>query len=183
MTRTEKWLNRWCAKPKFVYDNCYSRLDQPLQARTFRIHQKHDVHPDPLWKFYMPYDAHEREQLLQMRHARNLVIKDQLQKGNNVQFRCSGLSMYPAVQEGGYCVFEPVLCLSKLQIGDIVFCQIEPEETFCAHTISGLSKPSAASAQYGDDDGEWVNFSISTQHGKQVGNCYRYQIYGSLVKV
>ena len=109
MTRTNKRLSHSSSKSKFVYDNCYSRLDQPLPGRTFRIHQKHDVHPDPLWKFYMPYNAHDQEQLLQMRHSRNLVIKEQLQKGNNLQFCCSGLSMYPAMQEGDLCVFEPVL--------------------------------------------------------------------------
>ena len=119
-----------------------------------------------------------------MSHARNLVIKDRLQDGNPVQFRVWGQGMYPRVHKGDCCIFEPVVCLSTLRVGDIVFCQLEPQGKYCAHMINGVPKQSAASAQYTDDDLDgWLTFHISTQHAKRVGKCYGHNIYGLLVEV
>ena len=117
-----------------------------------------------------------------MSHARNLVIKDLLQEGNPVQFRVWGKGMQPRVHKGDCCIFEPVVCLATLQVGDIVFCQLEQEGKFCAHEISYVPKQSAASAQDDDFDG-WLPFHISTQSGKRIGTCPGHNIYGGLVEV
>ena len=117
-------------------------------------------------------------------HARNLILKEQLREGHPVQFRCWGLSMYPRVLEGDCCIFEPVVVLSKLRIGDLVFCQTQPDDNFFARTISWALTPSVASARDGDGDiGTWKKYGIATQKGKHVGHCYGNNIYGRLVEV
>ena len=83
MTGEAKWLSRWSSKSKFVHDKCYSRLDQPLQARTFRIHEEHDVHPDPKWGWFHPlYEDHELQEEKRWMHTRNLLIQHELKDGN-----------------------------------------------------------------------------------------------------
>ena len=62
---------------------------------------------------------------IRMMHARNLAIKERLQSGNPVQFRVWGLNMYPSVHKCDCCLFEPVGYVSKLRIGDIIFCQLD----------------------------------------------------------
>ena len=119
-----------------------------------------------------------------MSHARNLAIKDLLQEGNPVQFRVWGLSMYPLVHKGDCCLFEPVVYVSKLRIGDIIFCQLDIGSRFFAHKISGITIP-AASAPTAEDEnfrtGE--TYTISAPNGKCVGYCKGHTIYGRLVEV
>ena len=60
-----------------------------------------------------------------MMFARNHVIKQELKAGNPVQFRCWGFCLHPWVCDGDCCIFEPVVCLSSLRRGDIVFCHVQ----------------------------------------------------------
>ena len=169
----------------------YKRLNQPMgmdirchkqRICPFRINENHDVHFDPEWDWYVQDNAPAWFERVRMMHARSLVIKEQLQMGNPVQFRVWGQGMYPRVHKGDCCIFEPVVCLATLQVGDIVFCQLEQEGKLCAHEISYVPKQSAASAQDDVFDG-WLTFHISTQYGKWIGTCLGNNIYGRLVEM
>ena len=92
--------------------------------------------------------------------------------------------MYPSVHKCDCCLFEPVGYVSKLRIGDIIFCQLDIGSRFVAQKISGISM-TAASASTGEEldvrTGE--TYTISAQNGKCVGFCKGHTIYGRLVEV
>ena len=92
--------------------------------------------------------------------------------------------MYPSVHKCDCCLFEPVGYVSKLRIGDIIFCQLDIGSRFVAQKISGISM-TAASASTGEEldvrTGE--TYTISAQNGKCVGSCKGDTIYGRLVEV
>ena len=116
--------------------------------------------------------------------ARNLVIKEQLQRSNSVQFRVCGLSMPPLVHKGDCCLFEPVVYVSRLRIGDIIFCQLDVGSRFLAHKISGITIPAASAPTAEVEDfrtGE--TYTISAQNGKCVGFCKSHTSYGRLVEL
>ena len=125
---------------------------------------------------------------MQLMHSRNLIIKEQLADGNPVQFRCWGACLAPVAEPDDCCIFEPVVSLSKLKVGDIVFCQIEKECIYCAKQgnfyAGAITKvPSAESAQCADEsDGALLRFEISTHLGSIVGTALGYNIYGRLVE-
>ena len=87
----------------------------------------------------MPESGAAWDERVRMMHARNLVIKEQLQRGNLVQFRVWGLSMYPLVHKGDCCLFEPVVYVSRLRVGDIIFCQLDIGSRFVARKIRSAS--------------------------------------------
>ena len=91
--------------------------------------------------------------------------------------------MYPSVHKCDCCLFEPVGYVSKLRIGDIIFCQLDIGGGFYVHKISGMSVP-AASASTGEelDVRNGQTYTISAQNGKCVGSCKGDTIYGRLVE-
>ena len=184
---------RWPAPSTDFNEKFDKRLNQPmgmdirchrLEICPFRIYEEHDVNFGPEWDWYVPDNAPAWYERVRMMHARNLVIKEQLQRGNPVQFRVWGLSMYPLVHKGDCCLFEPVVYVSRLRIGDIIFCQLDIGSRFFAHKISGITIPAASAPTAEDEDfrtGE--TYTISAQNGKCVGFCKGHTIYGRLVEV
>ncbi len=150
----------------------------------FRIYEEDDVNFGPEWDWYVPDNPTAWTERARGMHARNLVIKKQLKAGNPVQFRVWGLSLYPLAHKGDCCLFEPVLYLSKLRIGDIIFCQLDIGGGFYAHKISGITIPAASAPTAEVEDfrtGE--TYTISVQNGKCVGSCKGDTIYGRLVEL
>ena len=87
-----------------------------------------------------------------------------LTKGNPVQFRNLGDYIYPAAHDKDCCLLEPVICLSHLKVGDIVFCQIGTPGQFDAGKIMASPVESAESTQAANEQyGAWLKFQISTQ--------------------
>ena len=124
----------------------------------------------------MPDNPTAWNERIRMVLARNLVIKEQLQRGHSVQFRVCGLSMSQLVHKGDCCLFEPVVFVSKLRIGDIIFCQLDVGSRFCT--------PAASAPTAEDEDfrtGE--TYTISAQNCKCVGFCKGHRIYGHLVEL
>ena len=129
------------------YKKCYRRLNQPnewLQCATeidhrvctFRIYEDHAIQTDPrLRDGQSKYSTKERNRLMR---SRNLMIKEMLTKGNPVQFRNLGDCMFPTARDKDCCLFEPVIRLSHLKVGDIVFFQIGTPGQFYAGKISAL---------------------------------------------
>ncbi len=116
-------------------------------------------------------------------HSRSLMFKEMLTKGNPVQFRNLGDCMFPTAHDKDCCLFEPVMCVSHLKVGDIVFCQIGTPGRFYAGKISALPLESAESAQAASQDcGSWLTFQISTTHSKFPLPANGCQIYGRLVE-
>ena len=117
-------------------------------------------------------------------HTRNLLIQHELKDGNPVQFRVRGHSMQPRALKGDCVIFEPVIYPSTLMAKDIVFCNPNGGERFCAHMISEVQEPPVAiSHQHHRELCRWLEFTIGTQSGHRVGNCYGQNIYGRLVEV
>ena len=192
---------RWSSRSRDGFDKCYTRLNQPMDmslaaaesarrndsmALPFRLYEEHDVHPNPDWEGYEPankFDWKERQRLMA---TRNIVIQHQLQEGNPVQFRCWGPNMHPRAHEGDWVIFEPVLDLSELQVGDIVFCRAGGTFTYRAQTITGMSAYSEAiaAAQGTDYDIGWRRYIISAQKGnKFIDIIHGHNMFGRLVEV
>ena len=106
------WV-RWSAPSRDFNETFYKRLNQPMD-RDIRCHR---LKICPEWDWYVPESSAAWDERLRRKHVRNLVIKEQL--------RVCSLSMYPLVHKGDCCLFEPVVYVSKLRIGDIIFCQLD----------------------------------------------------------
>ena len=93
--------------------------------------------------------------------------------------------MHPRAHEGDWVTFEPVLDLSQLEIGDIVFCRTGGPFEYCAQVITGMSAYSEliAAAHRTEYDLGYRNYLISTQKGKFVNIIHGHNIFGRLVEV
>ena len=91
--------------------------------------------------------------------------------------------MYPSVHKCDCCLFEPVGYVSKLRIGDIIFCQLDIGGGFYAHKISGITIPAASAPNAEDEDFRTEEYTISAQNGRRVGSCKGHTIYGRLMEV
>ena len=109
---------------------------------------------------------------MHLRHTRNILIKQQLQKGQGVQYRSSGWSLWPKVHSGDLCLYEPVLDPDKLKLDDVVFCEVQPGNRFFAHLVSDITW--SRGVRY---------FTISNIKGKENGWCRDEHIYGRLIQV
>ena len=107
------------------------------------------------------------------------MIKDQLHRGENVQYRSGGSSLYPRVHSGDTCMLEPVTSASDLKLGDRVFCQVQPGGRYDANTILSIDWHTAESAQCDTK----AAYTIGTQKGRGHGWYYREHIHGKLNEV
>jgi len=93
--------------------------------------------------------------------------------------------MHPKAQEGDWVIFEPVIDLSELQVGDIVFCLVGGEFTYRAQVIAGISayNEDKALARGHEYDPGCKRYLISTQRGKHIATISGHDIIGRLVEV
>ena len=74
-----------------------------------------------------------------LRWERNVLIKEQLRRGEHVIYRSSGSSMWPRVKSNDLCQFEPfpkdASVEKDINVRDIVFCEVQPSKFFYAHFV------------------------------------------------
>ena len=70
----------------------------------------------------------------------NWLVRDMLLSGRSVQFRSSGNSLYPMVRSGDVTMWEPVRDHSLLEVGEVVFCAVQPNSRFYGHMIHKIGK-------------------------------------------
>ena len=137
---------------------------------------RHEVWADPIgggdWTLNDDWGVKDH-----LRWERNVRIKEQLQKGLNVCYRSSD-SMWPTVKSGDLCVFAPFPAAASaedIQVGDIVFCEVQPGNRFCTHFV--LRKDCDVNR------GEWC-CTIGNKDGRPDGHengwAYMATIYGRL---
>ena len=92
---------------------------------------KHSVGPE--LDFDLDWTRFER------REERNNLVKAELQNGNTVGFRSSGLSLYPRVCSGDFDTYQPVVNADdEIQKEDIVLCEVQPGSRFYAHIVKKI---------------------------------------------
>ena len=147
--------------------------DRPVPGVLFQT--RHEVLAEPVggvdWTIYKDWDTQ-----MQLRWARNVMIKEQLQRGQNVCYRSSGQSMWPIVKSGDLCEFAPFPAGStvaeSIEVRDIVFCEVQPHNRFVAHFV--LEK-------------KWDKYRqqhkciIGNKDGYVNGHCFMETIYGKLI--
>ena len=92
--------------------------DRPCPVRVFGAHE---IHPDDDVDWTRASDWETERQL---RWERNEMCKALLLNKQSVQFRSSGNSLWPFVNSGDCCLFEPV-DPRFLIVGDVVFCKVQ----------------------------------------------------------
>ena len=68
------------------------------------------------------------------------MIKDFLVSKRSVQFRSSGDSLAPRVRSGDVTMWEPITDHSSLEVGDVVFCAVQPGDRFYGHMIHDIGE-------------------------------------------
>jgi len=135
---------------------------------------RHEVQADPIggvdWTLHDDWCIENH-----LRWERNVMIKEQLQKGVNVCYRSSGNSMWPTVKSGDLCEFAPFPAASSaedIQVNDIVFCEVQPRNLFYAHIV--LRKGY-------DHKRDELYCIIGNKAGHENGWAFKETIYGKLV--
>ena len=81
-------------------------------------------------------------------------------------------------------MYEPIRDHSTLEIGDIVFCQVQDGDRYYAHKILRIEQyelTSAESARFGETHKRV--FTIGNQQRRENGWCFDEHVYGQLVEV
>ena len=117
-----------------------------------------------------------------LRLQRNQLIRGVLESGRSVFYMSTGNSMWPLVQSNDACWFHPVQAVtatsgdrpfqkaeSPLEVGDIVFCQVQPSNYYYAHIIL--------------EEAEGPKYLIGNILQRSNGWCRRENIFGILVDV
>ena len=89
------------------------------------------------------------------------MIRASLTAGRSVFYKSSGQSMWPLVQSGDACTFHPIQAVtakkgkysiqkvaSKIDVGDIVFCQVQPSQQLYAHIVHEVQRHSIQRPKY-----------------------------------
>ena len=117
--------------------------------------------------------------LTEMRHN---MMKVFLQANKPVQYRSSGKSLEPLVYSGDVCFLWPITGQTKILVGDIVFCQVQPNDGFYTHFVWSVD----TYWKWKDEGGPRTFYMIGnnmTGEGKRCnGWCYLEHVFGILVK-
>jgi hypothetical protein len=114
------------------------------------------------------------------REARNVMLKEALLEGRSVCYRSSGWSLWPKIHSNDQTTYDPVTAASaEIQVGEVVFCQVQPGNRFYAHLVLRQKWDSFSEAGSG---GEWRYF-IGNMKKCVNGWCHLQHIYGRLVDV
>ena len=95
-----------------------------------------------------------------------------------VQYTAIGNSLWPRVQSGDCCSYEPVISESDLTVEDTVFCELQPASRFYAHKILRIETEPAESAQAEPKR----RYIIGDESGHANGWCHINHIYGILIE-
>jgi hypothetical protein len=144
----------------------------PTRLPPFVLTDSHEVRANPqLDKDWTLSDDWDVE--LQRRYQRNVMCKEQLLAGRSICYRSGGNSLWPRVESNDLCTYAPVTAEVPIEVDDIVFCEVQPNDRFYAHLVKAIQV------------GEWEDtaYIISNARGRENGWCYRRHIYGKLVEV
>ena len=135
------------------------------------LFQAHEIHPS--YEADWTLDSGNGEELW-LRRFRNCMIKDLLVSKRSVQYRSTGGSLAPRVQENDVTMWEPIVNHASLVIGDIVFCAVQPRDRFYGHMIHYIGDWNGTTYwQIGNmKNPPWMN-----------GWCYAEHIFGRLMEV
>ena len=102
-------------------------------------------------------------------------------RGDLVQFKSSGNSLWPLVHSGDICWFTPNIPGCEIKVGDIVFCHVQPKDRYYCHLVW---KASTYIAENGVDKRCFVigNNKPAGQGQTCNGWCPLEKIYGILTK-
>ena len=133
-------------------------------------------------------DPEKKELELKLRHRRNMMLREDLERREPVFFRSSGNSMWPLVQSDDGCTFHPIDEVteewgihavqkeaSEIGVGDIVFCQVQPSLQYYAHIVLDVQ----TSIWPKNEQKYW----IGNINGHINGWCLREHVFGILVHV
>ena len=135
------------------------------------LHGDHRVNQYP--ELDVDWTLHEDWGIEQKRRdERNRLVKAHLLEGDTVSFRSSGNSLYPRVISGDSCTYEPIANHDLIQLGDIEFCEVQPDDRFYAHIVKRI----------GEFEGQRC-FTIANISGRENGWCFDEHIYGKLIHV
>ena len=74
-----------------------------------------------------------------LRWERNVLVREQLKRGESAIYRSSGNSMWPRVKSGDLCEFAPFPKTASVEkdinVGDIDFCEVQPRKLLYAHIV------------------------------------------------
>ena len=112
---------------------------------------------------------------LKLRKVRNCMVRDMLLSGRSAQFRSSGNSLYPLVRSGDVSMWEPVSDHDTLELGDVVFCQVQEGDRFYAHMIQKI--------EYWKDGSRYWLIGNMADPPIINGWCAAKHIYGRLMEV
>ena len=110
------------------------------------------------------------------------MMKEALLRGETVQFRGSGNSLFPFVRSGDVCFLEPIGAglHAKILPGDIVFCAVQPKDLYYVHLVWRVDKWETS---YGvSRDVFIIGNNKDGLERRRNGWCYREHLYGILVR-
>ena len=120
--------------------------------------------------------GHSREMELALRQSRNIMMKEQLQRGIGVAYRSSGWSCWPRIHSGDITYLSPIKTddRHKLKVDDIVFCAVQPGNRFFCHPIHKIEWT------YWKKTRQWEEvYTIGNVDRSRVnGTCFFDGIYG-----
>ena len=96
-----------------------------------------------------------------------------LKSGRSVQFRSSGDSLKPMVRSGDVTMWEPVTDHSLLEVGEVVFCAVQPGDRFYGHMMHHIGY------YFGT---KYWNIGNMKDPVHINGWCYAEHIYGRLME-
>ena len=153
-----------CPKPNRIVPHILNSRDQ-IVPNTF-LDVDWTRHPD--W---------EVEKI--RRTERDNMCISELREGRRVVFRSSGISLEPRVWNNDICTFFPVTSEKEVQVDDIVFCSVQPNDHIYGHIVKKKwwqFNPSSRS-----ENGQEYVYVISNINGRENGWCNTRHIYGKLV--
>ena len=109
------------------------------------------------------------------RWERSIKIKEQLLMGQNCWFVSTGNSLRPVMHSGDAIALEPIIKGQTVELGDIVFAEVQYGPRFYVHMVHALQKD-----VYGD---KVKYYWIGNIRGRFNGWSYREHIHGRVVKV
>ena len=110
----------------------------------------------------------------------NEMVKLELQLGRCAQFIALGWSLFPRVHPGDCCRYWPSDGI-KVEVGDIVFCQVYPGFRYITATVIDMD--------WEEDRRLWPCeypcrvYVIGSTSGEIDGHCRQEHIYGKLVEI
>ena len=158
--------------PKYRSTPPTRRPSRPPPIHVFKVGEVHPAEdPDQT-----TMHGEDWEEEVRRRWERNVLIKERLRQGDEVEYCSSGWSMLPRIHSGDTCTFESMCGTQErldipIYVGDCVFCQVAPGDRYFAHEVLRIKEPSLHEATV---------YTIGNAKGTENGTCYRHQIYGRL---